>query len=218
MADLPQDVQAVVAQRSERRVIWQLAGCGGCVGLIGLLFGLLVYAMVAADSVSQRDPASAEASLQQIVACTLPEGYRGFRGIAREGRRIVLVTPHTHSGLKVPLTGRLALSVWTFKEGKADLTEVQAYWESKLKEEWFDEALAPESEESLTLKARGVPCQARVLTYQGGLREPKTVRVRLVLLSLPRHVGQPEQIAVGAIGGEERFDQAALDAFLSSLK
>lgn len=214
VADLPPEVEAVVAKRDESRVLLQLGGCGGCILFALLLLGLLVYAITAADRDTQRDPDSAAASLQQIVPSTLPEGYRGFRGIARDGRRIVLVVPHTHSGLKVPLTGRMTLSVWTFQDGQADLAELQTYWESKLLEEWLVEEVSPTSESTTTLQVRGQPCQARVLTYEGGKRTKPRSKIRLVLASFPRVAGQPEQIAIGAIGGEERFDQAALDAFL----
>ena len=212
MADLPPEVSAAVAQQSEKGVILQLGGCGGCILFAVLMLGLLAYAIVSADRDSQRDPESAAASLQQIVPCTLPEGYRGFRGIAREGRRIVLVVPHTHSGLKVPLTGRLTLSVWTFNEPQADLSEVQTYWESKLQEAWLSEEVKPTSESTTTLQVRGEPRQARVLTYQGGFGTE--AQVRLVILSFPRVAGQPGEIAVAGIGGEPRFDQAALEAFL----
>lgn len=212
MADLPPEVSDAVAQRSEKGVLLQLGGCGGCILFALLLLGLLAYAIVAADRDSQRDPESAAASLQQIVPCTIPEGYRGFRGIAREGRRIVLVVPHTHSGLKVPLTGRLTLSVWTFDGPQADLGEVQTYWESKLQEAWLAEGVKPKAESKTTLQVRGEPCEARVLSYEGGF--DKEAQVRLVILSFPRVAGQPGEIAVAGIGGEERFDQASLDAFL----
>ena len=212
MADLPPEVSAAVAQRSEKGVILQLGGCGGCILFALLLFGFLAYAIVSADRDSQRDPEAAAASLQQIVPCTLPEGYRGFRGIAREGRRIVLVVPHTHSGLKVPLTGRLTLSVWTFKGPQADLSEIQTSWESKLQEAWFADEVKPTSESKTTLQVRGEPCEARVLTYAGGFGTE--AKVRLVILSFPRVAGQPAEIAVAGIGGESRFDQAALDGFL----
>lgn len=207
-------VDAAVARRSEKGVLLQLIGCGGCLLLGALLLGALVYAIKSADRDTQRDPASAEASLQQIVPSTIPEGYRGFRGIAREGRRIVLVVPHTHSGLKVPLTGRLTLSVWTFAGPQADLGEIQTYWESKLKETWLVEEVAPLSESSLTLQVRGQPRQARVLTYKGSLGTAPEREVQLVFLSFPRVPGQPEEIAVAGIGAPERFDQAALESFL----
>jgi hypothetical protein len=214
VADLPPELSAAVAQRSEKGVLLQLGGCGGCILFAALILGLLVYAITAADRDTQRDPESAAASLQQIVPSTIPEGYRGFRGIARAGRRIVLVVPHTHSGLKVPLTGRLTLSVWTFEGPKADLAEVQTYWESKLLEDWLVEKVSPVAESTTTLEVRGEPCQAKVLTYEGGPRGKGKTKIRLLIASFPRVPGQPEEIAVGAIGGEERFDRATLDTFL----
>lgn len=218
MEDLPQGAEAIVAARNERGVLLQLGGCCGCLGFVGLILSLLVWTMLKADRETQITPREAEASLQAVVPCQLPPGYRGFRGISRGGRRIVLATPHTHSGLKVPLDGRLTLSVWTFQGADTPaerLAEVQAYFESKLQEEFSGE-LAPPLTAPLELRLRGRALAAQALTYTCG--PAPGVEVRLLLALFPRQAGSEELVAIGAIGAAERFDRAALDAFLGSIK
>lgn len=224
MSDLPPGAGEIVAARAEQGVILQLGGCCGCLTVITLALSLLAWAMLKADRETQITPQQAEASLAAIFSCQVPPGYRGFRGIVRGGRRIVLLTPHTHSGLGVPLDGRLTLSVWTSSSpGDESLREVRAYFEDKLREEFRGE-LAEPREEPLELLLRGAPLPARTLSYTCG--PAPGVEVRLVLAHFPRqadsgreHAGSgTERVAVGAIGGAERFDQAALELFLQSVR
>ncbi|MGE0710160.1 MAG: hypothetical protein AB7N76_07470 [Planctomycetota bacterium] len=218
MAESPPGLEELVAARTERGLLWQAAGCFGCLGLIAGVFVLMALGITGADRVTFTEPAAVEENLQAIVACRVPEGYRGFRGLDKGGRRIAMITPHTHSGLRVPVAGRLTIAVWTLAPGtsrQAAEAELLAYWREKLSEHYGPgvEVPAPKEVQGLTLKVRGAALPAREWQFVRGEEH-----VRLLAAFVPRAPGGEEEVAVAGIGNMERFDQAALDAFLESIK
>lgn len=212
--ELPPEARETLAARNERSLLVQACGCFGCLGVVIGVMVLIGLWVLQADQATQIEPAAVEQNLQAIVSCEVPEGYRGFRGFVRGERRIATLTPHTHSGLEVPLTGRLTLSLWTVPKGTDLLPELETYWRGKILEHYGPRVDVPEPiEGTLTLRVRGEPVQARSLVFA---REDE--RIQILFATFPRAAGSEELVALTCAAGEERFDRASLDAFLASIK
>lgn len=210
----------------ERGVVLQALTCFGCLGLILGVLGLMALGVRSNDQATRTEPAQVEQTLQAIVPCQLPSGYRGFRALERGGRKVATITPHTHSGLEVPLTGRLTLSLWTFAPGssrEAQREELEGYWLEKLRDyarktSKRPQVTLPEPERgTLALEVRGQPLEARTLRYTLGEGETSE-EVLLLFARLPRQAGGSEEIALSAAASPRHFDRAALDAFLASVR
>jgi hypothetical protein len=221
VAELPpeaeEQAEELVAERSARGVLLQALGCFGCLGLVVAAFVLMGLAILRADQVTLTEPAAVEANLQAIVACSVPKGFRGFRGMHKEGRRIALIAPHTHSGLKVPVAGRLTLALWTFDPEaprSERAAEVMTYWRSKISDHYGLGAEAGEPVgEGIDLQLRGAPLHAQRYEFTR-----KGEVLRLVVAFFPRDPQGAEEVALTAIAEEEHFDAQALEQFLESIK
>ena len=209
-------MSAPTGEEAERRTRAQLAGCGGCGGVVLSVLVLLALTVVRSDRTFFDDPAQVEATLQAIVPCQLPRGYRPYRGAHAGGQRLVQAVPETFRGEQVPLSSALLIAVWSFPSG-TPVSQAQAqaleYWTQLVGQRLGAPAADGPADQAVELPLRGgaVAAVQRDLPGAG-------VPLRLVVVAAPRAPGGAEPVAFSFLGAAPRFDRAALLDFLGSVR
>lgn len=203
-----------LTEHRDQLTLVQLGGCLGCGSIILAVFLLLGWTVLRTDARVLSDPQQVDANLQAIVPCQIPPGYRGFRGINDEARKIALLAPKDYGGTRVPVDRELTIGVWTFPPGvtpAARKSEVVTFWETMTREQLGHAAGALETSApaptTITIAGKPFPADQRTLTAR------KRLKLVVALVTLG-----DRELGLSFIGREEGFDTKAMTAFLESLE
>lgn len=203
-------------QPPERRGSGPLRLCCTCGVIVLVVVGLAagyVYSLYRRAF----DPAQARTALGERLAIEPPPGYQASFDGGPFGMTVVLVGPEgVHPRSPVPPGQlRMTLGVMPVDPAKSDET-VQAELVEFLERHQSFQLQVQETRE-VPVVIRGQPASAREsigVVRQGG------APARLVSVVVPKDpaVPQGDRVLVGALGERDRFDQAAWEAFLASIR
>ena len=185
--------------------------CGCLVGLMGLIgVGAMVFMF---KSMFITDPVQVEANLQGTIPCEVPEGYAGAFGMNMMGMRMSMIGPEGMMGSgqqNVPLM----IIVMQVPPGQ-NPQMAKAQMQAQLQQQggMGGGNMQVEAEETATVTIRGQPVE--VQTAIGVQNGQKTKQVMAIIDKAP---DDPTQVLLMFMGNADTFDEAAMQAFLQSIK
>ncbi len=191
--------------------------CGCLVIALGLFGVFMAYR--AARQMFSMDPPTVEARLQSIVPATVPPGYSGMMAmkIPFTPIEMAIVAPEGFAQNQGGQQPPLMVIVMKIPEG-ADARQMRQQLQQAAAQQGGGGAGPPgeiqvEAEEQTTVKIRGE--DVAVVTQIG---RQNGVPTKQVIVSLPPAPGSNEAVIIMGMGEESKFDQAAWDAFLNSVR
>jgi hypothetical protein len=195
----------------------------GCIVLLlaGLAGAAAVYAVSQAVSM---DPTTVAARAQEIIPCTIPPGYQGamaFR-IPFVGVSMVMIGPpgmlQNQQGTPPGQSGMMIMLL-SIPPGQ-NPQQLQNQMQAKMQQQGQggpNTQLQVESTQARTFKIRGADVE---FTEQVGVQQSGqgAVRMRQLTAMIPHTPGSADQVLIMIMGPEQGFDQAALEAFLGSIR
>jgi hypothetical protein len=206
------------AEDAARKIaVYQGLGCVGCGSLIFLVFSMLAYTVWRADSLFSSDPEAVVATLQRVVPCDVPEGFRGFQSTESPNLRLAILGPASYEGQVLKVDVPLLISAWAWPgqsgEAEARRDEVIEFWKGRalqrLNEEVDD---VKTTVDSVQLEIRG----QRVAATESLIAcKSETLRVVTAVVA---GSGDNEWVVLSFMGTHDTFDEEAMKTFLSSVR
>ena len=199
-------------------------GCGCAALLIGGIATAVAISMGAAlvsQMVPVTDPVQVQQRLSAIVPSQPPPGYEGVMAMSIPGVfQMAMIAPQ---GFKQQQQGnqppQLLLMVCTLPPG-AHMEEMKRKMKDALQQapggqtgELMVEAEDGEQTvQTVTVRGQSMKLEQTVGRSQDGRR------VKQVVMLLPRDADSEEMVLIMGMGDADNFDQAALDAYLQSIR
>lgn len=187
-----------------------ICGCLVAVMLVVLGGGVAMWfkSMIIMDS------AKVEQNLVGTIDCTVPPGYHGLFGMNAMGVKMSVLAPDsvTFGSGQQPKDIPLMIIAFQMPPG-ASKQQAKQQMQSQMQQQQGGGRMQVESQETINVKVRGVDVEAeKVVGVQQG---QKMIQI---FTMVDKSASDPTPIFLMFTGSADTFDQAALDAFLNSIK
>lgn len=206
--DTVSEASDVPADESGKAALYQSLGCVGCGLVVVAIFVFLGFTIFHASKNFSTEPDAVLATLQAVVPCDVPKGYRPLNSMDAAGERIAILAPDSYDGETITFDLPLLIQVWSWTrpEREMNLTVLMRFWEGRVADRFGEvKSIQLGDPRPVTLRGAAASADVRWILCEEG-------KLRLVSVWLD------DRTAVTFIGVEEGFDDTAQAAFLASIR
>lgn len=183
--------------------------CGCLAALVAMLIGgVAVYKL---KQMVITSPAAVEQNLSDTLECEVPSGYAGMFGINMAGVKMSMIAP---SGTMMGNNSVPLMIIAMQLPAGSDSAQAKRQMQQQMNQGGMGGgSMAVEKEDAITVTIRGGEVQA-----QSSVGVQNGQKMKQVVLMIDKTSSDPTQVMLMFMGTESAFDQAAMDAFLQSIK
>lgn len=183
--------------------------CGCLAGLmVMILGGVGIYTL---KQMFITDPAAVEKNLADTLECEVPAGYGGMFAMNMAGMKMSMIAP---SGTMMGNNNVPLMIIAMQLPPGADSAQAKRQMQQQMNQGGMGGgSMAVEKEDKLTVMIRGaeVAGQSQVGVQNGQ-------KMRQVVFMIDKSATDPTQVMLMFMGNQSSFDDAAMNAFLKSIK